>query len=555
MDNKKLFRNIAIACLFILIFSLQLNLRGNYDIWFHLKIGEQMIENKAFVFEDNLSFTAAGEEYIPHEWLFQIISVAIYSIAGWTGLLLFKALLVTGALALIFYSIEKSNFYVAYVVTLIGAFVSLFHNMIRPHIVMWFMFALMWFILSRKKYWYLPVLFLFWGNFHSSVLLGILCVAAVLGERIVFKKEFKLIPILLISMVVPLISPSGLDAYLYPFKVSDIGTDFVTEWLPIPTDHLYFRLMIIGAVVTALIFWLDRKKTTPSDVVITAGAWYLAFTSRRSIPLLVFITFVILIKKISSIVKDKQWNFLKHESWKDITLSGICIILFVVAILFLNTFNFDGFSSRQFPFSAVDYIKANNIEGNVLNTYAYGGFLAYQLHPEIKIFMDGRNEVYGRLRVEEYTAIMHLLDPWQEVMDKYNPDMAIIDHKKDKINRALSVRKEEWRLVYIDNLVSIYTKQNDSRYENLREFKLLLPGKMEVPQDKELLLELVDEMEYAISLNPEGNNFYRRNLALVYLFELDEKEKASKLFDEYLEYEPEGEFASEILDIREKFKV
>ena len=48
---------------------------------------------------------------------------------------------------------------------------------------------------------------------------------------------------------------------------------------------------------------------------------------------------------------------------------------------------------------AADYLKRSGIRGNIFNEYSLGGYLAWRLHPELKVF------IYGRMAYPELLAL------------------------------------------------------------------------------------------------------------------------------------------------------
>src|SRR6185436_9410299 len=55
------------------------------------------------------------------------------------------------------------------------------------------------------------------------------------------------------------------------------------------------------------------------------------------------------------------------------------------------------------PVAAADYVEAQHLRGAVFNTYAAGAYLVYRFHPEVRVAMDSRNDVYGETLWTEYT--------------------------------------------------------------------------------------------------------------------------------------------------------
>src|ERR1017187_5100612 len=73
------------------------------DIFWHLASGRYMLENHRIPRLDVFSFTAAGHPWVNHEWLFQIPAFLAVRLAGISGIILLKILLILGA----FYFISR----------------------------------------------------------------------------------------------------------------------------------------------------------------------------------------------------------------------------------------------------------------------------------------------------------------------------------------------------------------------------------------------------------------------------------------------------------------
>lgn len=70
------------------------------DIWWHLKTGEIILTQHTIPRADLLTFTAEGRPWVTHDWLSEVIYQSLYRVAGFDGLIIFKALLAALALAL-----------------------------------------------------------------------------------------------------------------------------------------------------------------------------------------------------------------------------------------------------------------------------------------------------------------------------------------------------------------------------------------------------------------------------------------------------------------------
>ena len=64
------------------------------DLAYHLRAGEITLDTGHIPTTDPFTFTAAGATWLTQQWGAQVILAAVYRLAGWTGLFLFRAVLV-----------------------------------------------------------------------------------------------------------------------------------------------------------------------------------------------------------------------------------------------------------------------------------------------------------------------------------------------------------------------------------------------------------------------------------------------------------------------------
>ncbi len=69
------------------------------DLWWHLRTGQLIVQNHQLFHADPYSFTKAGQPWLDHEWLSQIVIFLIYRSAGYGGLMVvFAAIIAAGFL-------------------------------------------------------------------------------------------------------------------------------------------------------------------------------------------------------------------------------------------------------------------------------------------------------------------------------------------------------------------------------------------------------------------------------------------------------------------------
>ena len=94
--QKIKFRHIYWGFFYLAIFSYILFNSFNYldpDLGWHLRVGENILTEKAVPGPDYYNYTLEGQNWIDHEWLSDLITFLIYNNFGYIILSLFFALI------------------------------------------------------------------------------------------------------------------------------------------------------------------------------------------------------------------------------------------------------------------------------------------------------------------------------------------------------------------------------------------------------------------------------------------------------------------------------
>src|SRR5258705_6542881 len=135
------------------------------DIWLHLKTGQHSLETRALTVPDPFSYTSgmnasgyAGEEVtryfnLTHEWLAQIIMYLIYSVTGFPGLVLARALMLIVFCGLVgWMAFRRTNgFYISLAAAFAAAGVAFHFQQSRPFLVTFVCLALTMAILQSRR--------------------------------------------------------------------------------------------------------------------------------------------------------------------------------------------------------------------------------------------------------------------------------------------------------------------------------------------------------------------------------------------------------------------
>ena len=272
------------------------------DLWWHLKTGQLTLQNHAVFHADPYSFTRAGQPWINHEWLSDVLMFSLHRAVGWGGLIVVFSALISATYFLAFRR-SSGRSYTAGIFTVWAAFASLPVWDVRPQILSLFfasVFLTLHEISARRPriLWWTVPLMLLWVNLHAGYASGIaLLVLFFLGDVIDllfgFSRDMQksrlgslLVALFACLAVVPL-NPYGAKMYLYPLATlrSAGMQNHIAEWFS-PDFHKpeYLPLaLLMLATIAALA--LSKKRLRPGELLLLLAANFAALISVRHIAL------------------------------------------------------------------------------------------------------------------------------------------------------------------------------------------------------------------------------------------------------------------------------
>ncbi len=476
---------IPLVLVSVLIFILSLRQLSDPDLGFHLKYGQWITNHHHVPFTDQSTFTVSHHEYIDLHWLFQVILYMVYTVAGYPGISLFICLL--GLLLSLLLLIRNRIFFIPASITgvpLLAGFLIIDPRISpRPEMFTFLFITGVLLILDlyaeyRRNYLYLiPVIMLLWCNMHALFVLGLIVTGITfLSQWFHEKKPDRTLLIWLgVSAAVCLINPYGFKGFSLPielltrFDPRNIYNQHIQEFMPffsqpnfVTRDYLFLLLLAVTLISTVI----NRRHGKIHEVVLLIIFAFLAIGSVRNIPL-----FVLVALPIASRATDELCRRVTRGRKGISTAFFIFMVLLSLALIprlitnnyyaANNSFNKTGLgidASHQ-PVEAADFIKNNHLEGKILNSIGYGGWLSWVL-PQ-PVFIDGRLEVMQESLYREITASWNGGLP--ALAGKYKPGIIVYNYLKYYPWTMQLKEMPGWRLVYVDGSTAIFIPDTTSR--------------------------------------------------------------------------------------------
>lgn len=451
------------------------------DLWWHLKVGEWIVEHDAVPRYDIYSHTMPGFEWFDHEWLIEALIWLLYTNGlWWLAVLMFSLL---AFLPFFFWLRRARSFAHMWLIVLIA--LAMTHTIgVRAQVFTFSLFFIVFEILrkrygektqsavSRASFFALPLIFFAWANLHAGFFSGL-----TLFGIFIFAKhaaawwktrqaEYRALAIdafvLVASFAATFINPYGWKVYQLIFEalLSYETARYIVEWRPVfSTNKPHFILIIALFAFVAVRYW----KQYPPALLAAGAAFFVLFLKSVKMGPLFFITAMPIFAYGEEFVKEEIFRARRAHPFTAETkekLKACAVLLFFALFFFFGSYllpfarslTYDSiFSlprSSYFPEKAVAVLReeaARSDIGNVFNTYGWGGYLIFYA-PEIKVFVDGRMAQWvdknGNSAMRDHVKVYYggIAQEQKEVLKRRGVETVFIENSTQAIKGSLAQR-------------------------------------------------------------------------------------------------------------------
>ena len=461
---------------------------SSVDAYYHLATGRRILDDRAIPARGVGSATFGNHPWHDNEWGFQVLAASVgravfepsgvlaLTRGGRVQLVALRAAALAATLALLAATIAQLSGgpVLTALCVWLAAFLT-FGNLfwdIRPQILSYAALAALAFLLERARggsRLALPaclVVIALWANVHGAFVvgLGLLgCEAA--GEWIEVargapdrRRAWRITATALLAPLAACLNPLGIAQLVHPLIY--LGHPEIhaanNEWAR--PDLLHLPLMMVTIALLGLAVFAGAR-LRPAHVIRVLVFFALFLTAIRHLPLAVIVVVPVLAAALAQAARGDGWRrFLDPDApaWGTGRRRAVLAATLAAAIAGLSGAKFIGFvpafgerPTRALPEAHVRFLAANAVPGNGFNAYRFGGFLMFRLYPRERVFMDGRNDLYGAFREEVYNRILNAepgwSEAWDDAVDRYDLGWVLVD-ATDPLAGELA-RSPGWRRV------------------------------------------------------------------------------------------------------------
>jgi hypothetical protein len=453
---------VAVALFVVWVFLANLTPLASNDLWLQIRVGADLLRDRALPRVDVYSATAAGRPFLAHEWLSSVIFHVVASRLGIGALSVLQALVGAACAALLYFSASPEVRRAP--LTLLLACAALYlvgvRLALRPHVFSLLCLCALVLIVERWRRsrrlldlaWLVP-LQLVWVNLHGEalvapVVLGGLALAALLPEPDRTPRDA--LPLALAAgatLAATLCNPYGAGLIRFAFGMG-AGNDYIKqsifEWTPTLHHALGFNFVWVYLPWLALLWipLLMRIRQRPFfDLALAVAATGFSLDAKRLVPYAAIFGFPVVARSFAGL------------RWRRQPLAECALCLALGAFALFHGFSYlhgEGLpvgvgASPALPLPEVERLRDQR--GVVFDEYADGALIIYEGSPGLRPVMDSRIDVYGGELYDEHRRALDSPLRFSEYLDEHGVDLILLAAERRGAYQWLA-HNPGWRLLF-----------------------------------------------------------------------------------------------------------
>ncbi len=477
------------------------------DLWWHARIGSEILDSGDIPHQDTFSLTEQGRPFFYQSWLAEVLMAGMLRLGGVRLLVLTRALIMAvlyGTVLLLCWWAGGGDRRAVIPAVLAAIVLGLGNMTVRPQLYTYPLFIAVFALLwshhrggARRAIWLLPVLMVIWVNTHGSFALGMgLIWLVLLGELLsyalpslagkqasagtVARERLKTLGLVaLLSTAALLLNPRGLEITDY---VNNLLTDAPSqslgaEWQPPnPRSGLGIFFYIVLLMGTAALALAPPAVTLTELLLLLAFAW-LAATGIRYVVWFGLVSAPIMAAALVRFPADDlgRWrdrlagNVLGqrlvygdgtgYPGFRRLTVVGAIVSLLAVISLFLFYPDGDLWLTPLTGSDAVDFMEQNELQGRLFNELGRGSYVIWRLGPSQPVFIDPRFELYSLEHFQDYIKLSKADEAAEALLAEYDFDLLLLDREsQESLVELVDGQPQVWRRVYEDDHTLLYQR-------------------------------------------------------------------------------------------------
>jgi hypothetical protein len=499
------FGSLTLLLVVYVLFTNNYRFLQDSDTGWHIRTGDWIRQTGSIPRTDIFSFTVANQPWFAWEWLTDVAMSALHIYFGLAGVACAAWLVLLAAYALLFRTMQQRSAdpIVSCALTVFAAVASIVHWLARPHVVS-ILLLVLWLVLveNHRRYrsrhtlrmiYGAPLLIALWANLHGAfaVTFALLVIyaagewleLAVTGRWREWRVIVPYVTTAALSAVAALFTPYGFALYGHLIRyLGDKQLLALIDEFKSPDFHSVDGKLIEILLVLAIAAAVRAARQCRFVEVGLVALWsHMTLQSERHVTLAVIVLTPIIAEQGTEALRSliARWDkFDRVRRWYggirrlDRQLNGafVAVLVFIVltglltqpagAGIFGNSF-----SAKRFPVEAATFIEsqlvAGKLSGKVFAADQFGGYLIYRFAPRVKVFVDGRSDLYRQSTVfpvlEDMNRLAQVRSDWAAILARYEIEWMLL--QRDEPLSLMAQQSGAWQVAHSDATAQILIRR------------------------------------------------------------------------------------------------
>jgi len=485
----------------LMVFFMSARAPVDSDMYWALRVGKEIVEQRAFIHTDPITYTHTGNNWVSHSWLFDVWLYGMYAWLQYHGLVLLVALLATLMMGLLWLQLSGPAVYR----TLAVVFTSLIAAPTwtpRPQMVTMLLLCLviLLLLLYRKRQkcailFALPPVMILWANLHGGYVLGLgvigIMVAGELLDRLLLNTTQNsmgwlqwrdLVITLAVCTLATLVTPYGFGTW--EISVSTFGmrvNAIISEWQSPDFNNPAMLPFLLSLIAMVVLLAVAGKKLRGWEVLTLAAFVYFALSARRQVGVYAIAVMPIMARtgwtwlrawggnlRITLANHNQKWQAFfdritvpassKENKAVNLLIIGLCALVCWGKLVYVSMPPLieQQLNPTVFPVEAVEMLQETPPAGNLFNEYDWGGYLSW-FAPQIPVYIDARADLFGDDFIFHWLDVANANADWEEEFARWSITAVLIKPERALVRELRG--NEGWQLLDGNETAVLFVKK------------------------------------------------------------------------------------------------
>jgi hypothetical protein len=433
---------VTLAALFLSVSVAFLRKIYDFDIWFHLAIGREVLTRLRIPATEIFVYPLLGAPGAYHEWGFGTLVYLLFSYFRFWGISIFNGV-IAGLVVIFLYSAANGRKALnAPAILLLAVLLVLveYRFVYRPETILYLFLAIELFLLERfsrrqepKWLFPIPALCFLLSYFHPSSLILIIVLLMYLAGSVWdsardgqfgAKPAGIFLAVVLASVLASILNPYGIRQLLLPVMFAGEKAYLQTnpEFRPVLSTVFKNRFILLAlAGLAPIIVHKGGRRITHSLLYMFFG--FLAFKYLRNLAMFAIILYPSAVHSLDFFFRRSN-PVSRAVSGRAFHLLSFFLLISTLWVATPEGRWGSGPVSDHFPMRCADFMLEFRPGGRIFNFYDTGNYLEWKLYPAYLVSIDGRHYTYDK-SFELTMQVFSLKEGWQKTLQDYNVGVII----------------------------------------------------------------------------------------------------------------------------------